>query len=317
MQNKIFSCKLKILIIVIIFSIIFGSIVLYFLEEKCCSKQKAKNDEILNVKTNEVNVNSSIIEKRSEPISREEEEENIKIHREREITYQGPLMYNDKSIPILMYHSVEYVEEEPNNILRVPKEKFIEQMKFLKDNGYTTLSMAELYAFFKDNLPVPKKSVVLTFDDGYEDNYKNALPVIKEFGLKATVFVVTDWVGTNNSYMTIPQLKEMDANGFEVQCHTLAHKELDKLTYEQQLKDLKESKEFMERNLNKKVTTICYPIGKFNKNTIKAAEEAGYLMGIKMVGGWANKNDGMYTINRVFVSAKDTIKQFEAKIREK
>jgi len=115
--------------------------------------------------------------------------------------------------------------------------------------------------------------------------------------------------------MNTTQLKEMEANGFEVQSHTLTHKELDKLTYEQQLKALRESKEFLEKKLNKKVTTICYPFGKYNENTTKAAEEAGYLMGMKMTGGIANKNDGMLTLNRIYIKASDTIELFQAKIK--
>ena len=312
MKNKKNKNKIGRSIIIILF--LLGSTAWYFIVENNWNGRIAKASEQLSTKAKAVNVNSFIEGRIPGAIYDKEGEEKIYINGDRKVTYEGPLKGNDRSIPILMYHSVEYVKSQPNNNLRVPKEKFREQMKFLKDNGYTTLSMSELYAFFKDNLQVPEKSVVLTFDDGYEDNYNNAFSVLKEFGLKATVFVVTDWVETNNSYMTVLQLKDMDANGFEVQCHTLAHKELNKLTYERQLKDLKESKEFLERNLNKKITTICYPLGKFNKNTAKAAEDAGYLMGMKMVGGWANKNNGMYTINRVYVSAKDTIKQFEAKI---
>lgn len=295
-KNKIFICLSAFLVVAIVLVCFFG--------QKKRVQQISKYTEILN--------NNTKVEAAKPP--KEDPKPDIKPEVVKP-KYEGSVKYNDKSVPVLMYHSLEYVSSEPNNDLRVPKEKFREQMKFLKDNGYNTLTMEELYEFFKDNKPIPEKSVVLTFDDGYLDNYTNGLPVLKEFGLKATVFVVTDWVGTNNSYMTLEQLKEMDANGFDVQSHTLAHKELDKLTYEQQLKTLKESKEFIEKNLNKKVTTICYPYGRYNSNTIKAAQEAGYVIGLKMVGGIANKSNGMFTINRIYVKAGDTIQQFEAKIK--
>jgi len=301
-SNQLYICLSVLLVIAII--------AVCFIGQKKRGEQVTKLDDKLNKNLKVQAVKSPEEDKKIEGVKPEEK-------KEEKPKYDGPVKYNDKSIPILMYHSAQYLKEEPNNDLRVPKEKFREQMKFLKENGYTTLTMQEMYDFFKDNKPIPEKSVVITFDDGYADNYTNALPAIKEFGLKATVFVVTDWVGTNSAYMTIQQLKEMDQNGFDVQSHTAAHQELDKLTYEQQLKTLRESKEFLEKNLNKKIITICYPIGKFNENTIKAAQEIGYLMGLKMSGGLANKNNEMYTLNRVFVGAKDTIQQFEVKIKQK
>ncbi|MBE6055951.1 MAG: polysaccharide deacetylase family protein, partial [Clostridium sp.] len=75
-----------------------------------------------------------------------------------------PLIYNNKSIPVLMYHSIDY---EKGNELRLPKEQFKEQMKYLKDNGYTTLTLKELHNFLDKNNPIPEKSIVITLDDGY------------------------------------------------------------------------------------------------------------------------------------------------------
>jgi peptidoglycan/xylan/chitin deacetylase (PgdA/CDA1 family) len=221
------------------------------------------------------------------------------------------IQYNDKPIPILMYHSIAY---EKDNDIRIPKEKFREQMKFLKDNGYTTLTLTEVSDLFTKNIPIPKKSVVLTFDDGYVDNYTNAFPVLKEFGIKATVFVITDWVDKVPQFMTISQLKEMEKNGIDIEAHTQIHDELDKLNYDEQLKTLKGSKEFLEKNLNKRVNFMAYPFGKYNSTTIKAANDAGYTVALKMAGGWAKKENGMLTLNRIYVGANDSIDTFKNKI---
>lgn len=212
----------------------------------------------------------------------------------------GNLIYNDKGIPVLMYHSIDY---EKNNQLRIPKEQFREQMQYLKDNGYTTLTLNELFAFFENNMPVPYKSVVLTFDDGYADNYTNAFPILKEFGFKATVFMITDTVDKNKSYLNSLQLKEMDTYGFDIESHTLDHEELNKLSYAQQLNELKKSKLFLETLLNKQVNYIAYPVGKYNKETVKAAKEAGYKMAFTTNGTWSDKTDGIYTLDRVYISA--------------
>lgn len=217
------------------------------------------------------------------------------------------LINNDKSIPVLMYHSIAF---EKGNELRVPKEKFREQMKFLKDNGYTTLSLDEVYEFFQNNKPIPSKSVVITFDDGYEDNYLNAYPVLKEFGFKATIFVITSTIDNNKACLNSAQLKEMQKNGIDIESHTVNHDELDKISYAKQLDTLKRSKETIENLLNKKVYYIAYPVGKWNNDTIEAAKQAGYRMAFTTKNSWSNKENGLYTLNRVRISASYEIKTF-------
>ncbi|WPC41997.1 polysaccharide deacetylase family protein [Clostridium sp. JS66] len=223
----------------------------------------------------------------------------------------GILKYNDKSVPVIMYHSIDY---EAGNELRVPKEKFREQMKYLKDNGYTTLTLGELYNFMSNNKPVPEKSVVLTFDDGYKDNYENAYPVLKEFGFKATVFIITNCIDKDKGFLTSAQLKEMQHNGIDIESHTLNHDKLNELPYDKQLETLKGSKEFLEKLLNKKVKYIGYPYGKCNNDTVKAAKDAGYVMAFTTESGWSNKNQGIYTLNRVYISANHDMKEFERRI---
>lgn len=221
---------------------------------------------------------------------------------------EGKLKYNDKGIPVLYYHSIDY---EKGNELRLPKEKFREQMQYLKDNNYTTLTLGELYEFLQNNKPVPDKSVVITFDDGYEDNYTNAFPVLKEFGFKAVVFMITDNMDNPKyKFLTSKEANEMDENGVAIESHTVYHDKLSQLTYEQQLKTLKDSKEVLAKTLNRKVDYICYPYGMYNNQTVKAAKEAGYTMGFTTVGGWADKHDGIYTLNRVYINAFDSMDKF-------
>lgn len=226
---------------------------------------------------------------------------------------EGPLKYNDKSIPVIMYHSIDY---EKGNELRVPKEKFREQMKDLKDNGYTTLTMRQLYDFMASNKPVPEKSVVLTFDDGYKDNYENAYPVLKEFGFKATVFIITNCIDKDKGFLTSKELKEMDKNGMDIESHTLNHDKLDELPYNKQVETLKGSKEFLEKILNKKVKYIAYPYGKYNNDAIKATKDTGYNIAFTTESGWANKQQGIYKLHRVYISANHDIKEFEKRIKD-
>lgn len=227
------------------------------------------------------------------------------------------LVNNDKSIPILMYHCVDTLNDpktgQPNE-LYVPKEKFEEQMQYLKDNGYTTLTMNQLYDFFQNNKQVPEKSVVITLDDGYENNYVNAFPILKKFNFTATIFVITNMVDKSTEYLSSNQIKEMSSYGLDMEPHTLSHPHLTDLKYVDQLKELKESKEYMEKLLNKPADFIAYPYGSHSQYTLKAATEAGYKLGFTIDGPWANKKNGLLTLNRVYVNAAKSMDVFKYRL---
>lgn len=223
----------------------------------------------------------------------------------------GDLKYNTQSIPVLYYHSIDY---EKGNELRIPKEKFREEMKFLRDNGYTTLTMNEFYNFLAYNKPIPKKSVVITLDDGYEDNYENAFPILKEFGFKATIFIITGAIDNEKNILTSSQLREMEHYGIDIESHTVNHDKLDKLTYNEQLSTLKNSKNFLEKLLDKRVNYIAYPYGEWNGDTVKAVKAAGYKLAFTTASGWANKNEGLYTLSRVYISADHKMEEFKRRL---
>ncbi|BAH08386.1 polysaccharide deacetylase family protein [Clostridium kluyveri] len=245
----------------------------------------------------------------------------IESHKEKQYTNQvvdkdnqsieGNLIYNSQSIPVLYYHSIDY---EKGNELRIPKEKFRQQMQYLKDNKYTTLSLDEFYNFLVNNNPVPNKSVIITFDDGYKDNYENAFPILKEFGFRATIFVITSTIDKEKDFLTSNELKEMSSCNIGIESHTVNHDNLNSLDYDAQIKTLKDSKEFLERILGKEVKYIAYPYGKWNENTLKAVKSAGYNMAFTTIGGWSNKDQGLYTLNRVYVSNNHNMDEFKRRL---
>ena len=221
---------------------------------------------------------------------------------------------NDRGIPILMYHSIAY---EKGNNLRMPKEKFREQMKYIRDNNYKTLTISELYDFIVNNKTIPEKSVVITLDDGYVDNYTSAFPILKEYGLKATVFVVTSTIDKDKRCLNTSQIKEMDSYGINIESHTVKHEELNKMTYNEQLKTLKESKKALEEILKRDVNCIAYPYGKYNDDTLKATKEAGYNIGLRTGGRVARKGNGIYTLYRINVLANEDMSVFKGKLSSK
>lgn len=277
---------------------------------KLFNDRKVKNQNQLTSDQNTSANKKSDQEEKNKEQANSNKDKNTKVKKEREFK-EGKLKYNDSLVPVLMYHSIDY---EKGNELRVPKEKFKEQMKYLKDNGYTTLTFDELYSFLVNNKPIPEKSVVITFDDGYEDNYSNAYPILKEFGFNATIFIITNAIDNEKAFLTSAQLKEMEQNGIDIESHTLAHDELNKLPYDKQVETLKGAREFIEKKLDKKVKYIAYPFGKWNNDTIKALKETGYTMAFTTVGGWSNKSQGIYTLHRVYVSANYDMNEFERRL---
>ncbi len=214
-------------------------------------------------------------------------------------------------IPILMYHSISY---EEGNTLRIPKENFRLQMKYLKDNNYTTLTLDELYSYMKTDKKLPLKPIVITFDDGYKDNYTNAYPILKEFNLKATVFVITNTIDQDKNYLTSNEIKLMDKNNIRIESHTASHDHLSQIPYIANVKSMTTAKSKLEKILDRKINYIAYPYGEYNSNTIKAAKQTGYKLAFSTEYGWIDKNNNIYSLGRIYVSSNYNLQKFETKL---
>jgi len=214
--------------------------------------------------------------------------------------FDGIKLINDnRGVPVICYHSIGK-DPTGKSPLIISKEKFREHLQTIKDDGYTTLTMAELNDYLFKDRPIPEKSVVLTFDDGYIDNYTNAFSILKEFNMKATIFVISTYLD-GVSYMTPNQVKEMSDYGIDIESHTVTHRQLSTLSYEEQLKELKNSKATIENITGKPIISVAYPEGKFNEDTKKAVLEAGYSMGFTIDRGYADRSDNAAQLNRICV----------------
>ena len=216
-----------------------------------------------------------------------------------------------KSVPVLEYHSITY---EKGNPICIPIKKFKEQMKYLKDNGYYTLTLTNLYGYLMNNNPIPKRSVVLTFDDGYENNYTAMFPVLKKYNFKATIFVITGNIDKYHKFLKSEQLLQMDKYGINIESHTVNHDNLKMLSKSRQLKTLIQSKKYLEKTLNKQINFFAYPYGGYNKSAIEALKETGYKMAFTTENGWASKHEGPLSLHRVWVGPFDSTKVFGDKI---
>ncbi|GIN84317.1 putative polysaccharide deacetylase YxkH [Heyndrickxia sporothermodurans] len=212
--------------------------------------------------------------------------------------------YQPVHIPILMYHSIS-----SGNSLRVPKEEFKAHMKWLFENGYYTLSPEETFKVLTLNKKPSKKIVFITFDDGYEDNYTEAFPILKEYRLKATIFMIGRSINQKN-HLTSDQMLEMKDNGISIESHTYNHFELTALSPNQQVREIDFSKQLFDQMLNQETMILSYPVGKYNEQTLKLAENAGYKMAVTTEPGSATIKQGMYKLHRIRIIPGMTPKWF-------
>lgn len=217
--------------------------------------------------------------------------------------------FNEKGydIPVLMYHSIT---DNDKRIFKVTKDNFYEQMKYLKDNGFSVLSMDEVYDHLKNHKSFKDKSIAITFDDGYKDNYDNAYPILKEFGINATIFVVTDYLDSS-AYLSVDEIKEMQLNNIDIESHTTNHAKLDKLTEIDRVNTLKDSKTYINEVLNKDVKYIAYPYGRCNKEVVRDAYLEGYKMSFTTKSGHATGRDDLNQLKRVMISGYMNIDRFK------
>ena len=168
-------------------------------------------------------------------------------------------------IPVLNYHQINDTEK---NALTVNTEQFEAQMKYLADHGYTTITPADMLDAWEGGAELPEKPVIITFDDGYLDNYNHAFPVLEKYHLKATIFLISDYVGTYPNYLTWSDIQDMDESGLiDFESHTLSHEELTKAPSLDEAKhQLTGSKEAIEWNMGsgKHVRFIADPCGEYN-----------------------------------------------------
>ncbi|MBN1870365.1 MAG: polysaccharide deacetylase family protein [Candidatus Omnitrophica bacterium] len=210
-------------------------------------------------------------------------------------------------VPILMFHQVTYTEHPQPNW--VSPENFQWQMAYLKDHGYNVIRLGELVEGTLAGRAFPRKTVVITFDDGYENNYSNAFKVLKQYGFPATIFIGTDRVGTKER-LTWDQMKEMIASGIDIGSHTQSEAYLPDIPVEQQQQEIQTSKNIIEQNLGVNVEHFAYPIGGFSEGIKEIVKQAGYQSACTTNRGYGRLNKDVFELKRVRFSDKDDRKDY-------
>lgn len=212
---------------------------------------------------------------------------------------------NKPGIPILMYHYIGIAPKgEKNKKLWVSVKKFRQQMEYLKKYGYNPITFKELKDEFR-----PHNSVIITFDDGAENNYTNAFPILKEYNFKACIFLVTE-----RYEFSIEQLKEMQDYGIEFEAHTKTHPNLTQMIDDDRIKEeIEGCKKILEKRLNTPITVFAYPYGAgaYDEKIKQQVKEAGYSFacGIKQ-GKVTLPIIDKYNLQRLLVRGDDLMIDF-------
>lgn len=220
-------------------------------------------------------------------------------------TSSGQVSSAESPVPILVYHLVTDNIFSKNTDLFVKPEEFDKQMELISKNGYTPIFADEL-----SQAGNYKKPIIISFDDGYIDNYENVFPIIKKYNLRITIFVITDMIDTEN-HLTSAQIKEMSRSGYvSIQSHTVTHRYLTKLDELDLVTELEKSKNEIFKLTGKNPTAIAYPYGDINSNTAEYVKKY-YSMGFSTTAGTLSNAEDKYAITRYGVSRYTTLKDIQ------
>lgn len=226
-------------------------------------------------------------------------------------------------VPILMYHKVERLNRR--STVRghyVSPKLFRRHMAVLAAMGYTAIPLSVLY---KPGAKLPRKPIVITFDDGYQNFLTNALPVLKSYGFVATVFLVANEIGGINRWdtqegdieeplMDVDQILAAKEAGTEFGSHSLDHADLQAVSPDEAWRQIAGSKEKLEKTLDCEIEVFCYPYGRKDADVCKMVERAGYRLACSTEKGLNTEHTNHYALRRINIRRDTSVPVFAMKL---
>jgi len=220
-------------------------------------------------------------------------------------------------VPVLMYHEIADISVTPSR-LAVSPDIFADQMAYLHDTGFTAMTAGALSAIIADGAgDLPKRPVVLTFDDGYGDFYSQALPLLKRHGFTGTLFMTTGWIGKEGEkkrMLNWRELAEIEQAGIEIGAHTCKHPQLDQLPESEIREELYVSKSLLEDNLGLKVPGLAYPFGYSDARVRRVARDAGYDYGYSVGNAMTTGTADAFALPRLTVRRATSTDDFRTMV---
>jgi len=224
-----------------------------------------------------------------------------------------------QTIPILAYHRVS---RKFTGKMSVSIEMFDEQMSYLKRNDYRVITLSEMIPFLRGERPIPRRAVIITFDDGHHTIYQNAFPILKKYGFPATLFVYSDYI--NKGGLTWRQIDEMTSSGLiSLQSHSKSHTNLairlddeDEARYHSRvLQEIVLPPELMEKRVAARVFGYAYPYGDTNDYVIEQLKKHGYELGLTVYPGGNPAFGNPFLLRRAMIFGDEGMEAFREELK--
>lgn len=226
-----------------------------------------------------------------------------------------------RGIPIFLYHSID----ETGSPISTHPENFRWQMQYLAKRGWSTMRLGELIAAMQSG-HLPQKRFVVTFDDGFQNLHTVALPILKELGFSATVYLATEFVSRSNSFvrvimpelpmLTWEDLKALQKEGWDIESHGHTHINLPDLELSRLHWELTISREHIRQHLGTEARHFCYPRGRYSREVVAAVKAAGYESAASFRSGLAHARSNPWLLSRLPINDRATPLHFRALLTE-
>jgi peptidoglycan/xylan/chitin deacetylase (PgdA/CDA1 family) len=208
-------------------------------------------------------------------------------------------------VPILMYHYISVPPASAGAVRRdlsVTTERFEAQLQYLRDAGYTGITLDDLAMALETGAPLPDRPIILTFDDGYRDHYYNAYPLLQKYGFPGTFFLITSFLDNGREeYLTWDQVTEMHAGGMEFGAHGYTHDDLRNRSVDYLVWQMLGPRQAIEERIGEPVHWFCYPSGYYDDLTIRVCQSANYWGAVVITAGAEHSSDGLFELTRIRV----------------
>lgn len=225
-------------------------------------------------------------------------------------------------VPVLLYHRIDIDDDPRRRPFCVHPEQFARQMHWLAEQGYRTIDLEQLKAYYTSDHPIPERAIVLTFDDGYYCNYSRAFPILNELGFTATIFVITDFVRKAQptregpaSYLSWDEIRALREAGIKFGAHTCTHRPLTSLALDEAREEICRSREILASKLAEPIPYFCYPFGAYNDDIKRLVKECGFEGACGGGPFWDGGPKDWYSIGRTEIYFGDSLVSFKFKVK--
>jgi len=222
---------------------------------------------------------------------------------------------NKKGLTILTYHSISNGIEPDET---VTPEEFEKQLQYIKEN-YKVISLEEVVEHIQTDIKKISGSIVITFDDGYSDNYRYAYPLLKKYNFPATIFLVSDFINSDSSkYLSPSEIHEMKSNNISFGSHTISHRILTRLRNEEIIREIRDSKDILESQLGQRINSFAYPVGTrvdFNSEIMETVKASKYACACSNVYGINGNTTNIFALKRIGIETTDSFFIFKEKLK--